>query len=162
VWTRGYHRESDDSVSSYGGHRSFASAVKDAQQCFDDPDINEVWVRKNEGAGQLGPVAFRLCNDLPHGRCMWCGYPQGQHAPHSPCDPGNFPLDAIAAVTAYDRAVKRFDRAATTEEIVAARAAQVEAAEVVIDLLRDLLGNITGSQEESPVWAKKGRHHARS
>jgi hypothetical protein len=44
-WSRGYHRISDDSVSSGHGFASREEATADALSCFESPDIDEVWVR---------------------------------------------------------------------------------------------------------------------
>ena len=44
-WSRGYHRISDDSVSSGHGFQTREEATEDALSCFQSDDIDEVWVR---------------------------------------------------------------------------------------------------------------------
>lgn len=44
-WSRGYHRVSDDMVSSYGGHPTEADAITDATRCLESRDIDVAWVR---------------------------------------------------------------------------------------------------------------------
>lgn len=47
-WRSSYHRISDDSVSSYGGHPTKAAAIREAIQNLSDPDIDHTWVRNPE------------------------------------------------------------------------------------------------------------------
>lgn len=44
-----YHRISDDSVSSYGGHETKEEAIAEADENIKSFDIDEVWVRDAEG-----------------------------------------------------------------------------------------------------------------
>ena len=45
-----YHRLSDDSVSSFGGHPSLEAALAEAKANLKDPDIDHTWVRGASGA----------------------------------------------------------------------------------------------------------------
>jgi hypothetical protein len=45
MFRRSYHRISDDSISSFGGHDTLASAIKEAIECLASPDIDRAWVR---------------------------------------------------------------------------------------------------------------------
>jgi hypothetical protein len=54
VWRSAYHRVSDDSVSSYGGHATRELAEFEALRNFRSDDIDVVWVRDPDGV-----VVFR-------------------------------------------------------------------------------------------------------
>jgi len=44
-----YHRVSDDSVSSFGGHATMDEAIREAEANIKSPDIDTVWVRDSSG-----------------------------------------------------------------------------------------------------------------
>jgi len=138
TWLRGYHRRSDDSDSVYLGHRSYAGAVKDAQQCFMDDDIDEVWVQRKLGARTYGPKVFHLITGP--GACPMCGWPPGQgHAPGARCAPDNGVAKIRSALEAWEHANKVFHDAGTTPEMIGARTAMHVTAADLAAAVRDFL-----------------------
>ncbi len=143
-WDRGYHRRSDDAVLSYQQHRSYAAAVKDAQQCFLDDDVDEVWVRRVLPGGDFGPYVFHLTTGP--GGCVMCGWPPGQgHAPGARCAPENGKGGKLEpALLAWDAAATDFNDADTTSALVVARAAMLAAA---VDLAAAVRVHLVNEEE---------------
>jgi hypothetical protein len=49
MWRTGYHRSDDDSVSSFGGHESYAAAINEVWELQKVQAVDRIWVRDNEG-----------------------------------------------------------------------------------------------------------------
>lgn len=49
LYRSAYHRISDDSISSYGGHRNHSDAIREAARNASDTDIDHVWVHDPDG-----------------------------------------------------------------------------------------------------------------
>ena len=65
-------------------HPTYECAVRDADECFADEDVDQVWVRKKWDYGP-GPVIYQL--EIHPGGCWYCGWPPGMgHAPGAGCE----------------------------------------------------------------------------